>query len=280
MPVSLNERIREKFSQLTPKQQQLAAYIAQHYETAAFRTAKALAQDVGVSEATVIRFAVSLGYQGYPEMLQALGEAVKSRITTVERLASALQAPPGAILQDVMERDMANIRRTLEEATPAVFQEAVHSLLTARRIYIIALRSARVLGDFLYFYLHMLLPSCRLLHNADTLFDGLARLGADDLAVGISFERYTRQTVEGIRFARERQARILVITDSNTSPLAHYGDVVLLAKRDMSTFIDSFVAPLSLVNALIVAVSAAQPARTRQALTELERLWERHDVYY
>lgn len=145
MPISVNKRIQERFHQMTPKQKLLAEYISQHYDKAVFRTAKELAQDVGVSEATVIRFAVSLGYKGYPEMLKALREIVKSRITTVERLESSLQALPDSILKNVMDRDIVNIRHTLEELDMATFRDAVKSLRQARGIYIIALRSARVL---------------------------------------------------------------------------------------------------------------------------------------
>ena len=280
MPMPWGKRIQDKFHEMSPKHKLLANYLSKHYDKAVFRTAKELSEDVGVSEATVIRFAVNLGYDGYPEMLKALSEMIKSRITTVDRLEFSLKSPQGSIIKDVMDWDIANIKRTVEELDLASFQEALKSINRAKRIYIVSLRSAVALGSFLHFYLQILLKNCLLVNKADTMFEDLANVGAGDLVIGISFARYTRQTVEGVCFAKERKANTLVITDHNTSPLAYHGDTVLLAQRDMSTFIDSFVAPLSLINALIVALATERPKQTRQTLADLEAQWERHNVYY
>ncbi len=281
MELSLAKRIQGGYRQMTPKHRRIAEYLTEHYDDAVFQTAKQLAAQLGgVSEATVIRFALSLGYSGYPEMVKALSEMVRNRITTVDRLNVSLQSGRENPLQDVMQRDIANIKRTVEELDPAIFQEAVTTITTARRVFVLGFRSAVALSSFLHFYLQILLKNCFLVHNADTMFDELANVGPGDLVIAISFARYTRQTVEGLSFAKERGASTMSITDSHTSPLAVDSDTVLLAQRDMSSFIDSFVAPLSLINALIVAAGQKHPKRTQQTLTELEALWTRHKVYY
>lgn len=280
MPVPVLKRIQARFQDLSPKHRKIAGYLAEHYDKAAFQTAKELARDLGVSEATVTRFAVVLGYEGYPAMSRALGEMVRTRITTVERLEISLQTPKAATLENVMNRDIANIKRTLGEQDPVNFQEAVNKIVKARRIFVVSFRSAAALGVFLEFYLQILRKNCRQVKSSDTMINELADIGPDDLVIGISFARYTRQTVEGLRFAQERGAQRIAITDANTSPLATYGDTVLVAQRDMSSFIDSFVAPLSLINALIVAAGTEDSARTRASFRSLEALWKQYHVYY
>lgn len=281
MADSLAKRIQTNYQQMTPKHRRIAEYLSEHYDKAVFQTARQLAAELGgVSEATVIRFALSLGYGGYPEMVKALSEMVKTRITTVDRLSASLQTRQDNPLLAVMQRDIANIKRTAEELEPDNFQAAVDSIDNAKRIYVLGFRSAVALASFLHFYLQILLKNCLLVQSADTMFDELVDVGPGDLVVGISFARYTRQTVEGLSFAKERGAAAMSITDSHTSPLAAYSDTVLLAQRDMSSFIDSFVAPLSLINALILAVGEKHPNKTKRVLTELEELWTRHKVYY
>jgi DNA-binding MurR/RpiR family transcriptional regulator len=276
----LGKKIQEHFFEMSPKQKKIAEYIANNYDKAVFQTAKQLSGEVGVSEATVVRFAVALGYEGYPQLVKAMSEMVRDRITTVERLEFSLKTPQGSILKEVMEHDIANIKLTLEELDLASFLDAVKSLTRARHIYIVGLRSAASLATFLYFYLQILLKNCRLINRSDFLIEELSNLGPDDLVVAISFRRYTRQTVEGLSFARDKGAHTLAITDDHTSALVKHADTVLLAKRDMSTFIDSFVAPLSLINALIVAVGTERPKQTRQTLADLEALWQRQNIYH
>ncbi len=280
IPVSFIKKIQEKFPEMSPKNKKLAEYLSNNYDKVVFQTAKTLAEDVGVSEATVTRFATTLGYKGYPDMINAMSEMVKNRITTVDRLQLSLQSPQGDPTKDVMNRDMVNIRRTLEELDMAGFREAVTSITGARKIYIVSFRSAASLGSFLQYYLQILLQNCTLISNPIRLVDELVDVGPEDLVIGISFARYTKLTVEGLQFAKERGARTLVITDTSTSPLVRYGDTVLLAHRDMAYFIDSLVAPLSLINALIVAVSAKNSELTKHRLAELEVLWKQHEVYF
>jgi DNA-binding MurR/RpiR family transcriptional regulator len=276
----LGKKIQEHFFEMSPKQKKIAEYISNNYDKAVFQTAKQLSREVGVSEATVVRFAVVLGYDGYPQLVKAMSEMVRDRITTVERLEFSLKTPQGSILKDVMEHDIANIKLTLEELDLPSFLEAVKSMTRAKHIYIVAQRSAASLGTFLHFYLQILLKNSRLITKADTLFEDLASVGPDDLVIGISFRRYTRQTVEGMSFCREKGARTIAITDDHTSALVQHSSIVLLAKRDMSTFIDSFVAPLSLINALIVAVGTERPKHTRQTLAEFEAIWQKQNIYH
>ena len=278
--MSFIKQIQEKFHDMSPKNKKLAEYLSNNYDKVVFQTAKALAEDVGVSEATVTRFATALGYKGYPDMVRAMSEVVRTRITTVDRLQLSMKSPHGYPQKDIMNRDMVNIRRTLEEIDVAGFQEAVQRIIGARKIHIVSFRSAASLGSFLQYYLQILFKNCTLISNSISLVDELVDVGTDDLVIGISFARYTQQTVDGLQLAKERGAQTLIITDTSTSPLVRHGDTVLLAHRDMAYFIDSLVAPLSLINALIVAVSAQDPERTKQRLAELEELWQQHEVYY
>lgn len=277
--MSFIKRIQENFHDMSPKNKKLAEHLSNNYDKVVFQTAKKLAEDVGVSEATVVRFATALGYKGYPDMVKAMSEMVRNRITTVDRLQLSLNSPQGHPVKDVMSRDTVNIRRTMEELDMDCFQEAVDRIVNARKIFVVCFRSAASLGSFLQYYLQILLKNCTLVSNKVNLVDDLVDVEAKDLVIGISFARYTNLTVEGMQLARERGAQTLVITDTNTSPLARYGDTVLLAHRDMAYFIDSLAAPLSLINALIVAVSAKNPERTKKRLAELEELWKVHDVY-
>lgn len=278
--MSFIKRIQEKFHEMSPKNKKLAEYLSTNYDKVVFQTAKSLAEDVHVSEATVTRFATTLGYKGYPDMVRAMSEIVKTRITTVDRLQLSIKSSQGYQQKDVMNRDMVNIRRTLEELEINSFQEAVQQITSARKIHVVSFRSAASLGSFLQYYLQILFKNCTLISNSTNLVDELVDVGPEDLVIGISFARYTKLTVEGLQLAKERGAQTLVITDTSTSPLVRHGDTVLMAHRDMAYFIDSLVAPLSLINALIVAVSAQNPDQTKQRLAELEALWQQHNVYY
>lgn len=277
--VSFIKRIQEKFHEMSPKHKKMAGYLSDNYDKVVFQTAKALAEDVGVSEATVIRFATHIGYKGYPDMVKAMSEMVRNRITTVDRLQLSLKSAQGHPVKDVMSRDTLNIRRTMEELDMASFNEAVTRIANARKIFVVSFRSAASLGSFLQYYLQILLRNCTLVSSTVSIVDDLADVTAQDVVIGISFARYTKLTVEGMQFARGRGAHTVAITDTHTSPLVRYGDTVLLAHRDMAYFIDSLAAPLSLINALIVAVSTENPESTKQRLAELEALWQQYQVY-
>ena len=271
--------IQENYPAMSKSQKKIAEYILQHYDKAVFLTAHKLGKTLSVSESTVIRFAGLLGYDGYPELLKALQDMVRNKITTVERLQLSLKDKQPDILRRVFTTDADNIRRTLEELDTRSFNAAVEKILAARRIYIIGLRSAAAPGTFLHYYLQILLKNCSLIGLA-TFTEELAGAGPGDLVIGLSFARYARQAVEGIKLAREKGAATLAITDALTSPIAACSDITLLTRTENASFIDSFVAPLSLVNAIIIAVGTRDPERTANTLAEFEEVCRRFKVYY
>lgn len=275
----LAKRIQENYPDMSKSQKKIAEYILQHYDKAVFLTAQKLGRTLDVSESTVIRFANLLGYDGFPQLQRALQDMVRNKITTVERLQLSLKDKEPDIARRVFTMDSDNMRRTLEELDTKAFAAAVEKILAARRIYIISLRSTMAPGHFLCFYLQLLLKNCRMI-NLNSFLEELAEAGPDDLVIGMSFARYTRQTVEGLQFARERGAATVCITDTLTSPLAALCDTVLLAHSETASFIDSFVAPLSLVNALIIAVGTRDPERTSRTLAEFEETWNNFRIYY
>ncbi|MBZ4654491.1 MAG: MurR/RpiR family transcriptional regulator [Peptococcaceae bacterium] len=279
MNLSLSKRIQEKFPSMSSNHRKLAEFILQHYDKAVFLTALELGQTLGMSESTVIRFANMLGYDGYPQLNKALQDMIKNKITTVERHRLSLKEDSN-VLEWVFHTDMENLRKTMADVNVQDFRSAVQEIIQARNIYIISLRSATALGQFLHFYLHLLLKNSRLISGTGTLFEELLAVGPKDVVIGISFPRYSRQTIEGLKYAQEKGAHTLAITDSVTSPLSQYSKRLLVAHSHMGSFIDSFVAPLSLINALIIAVGTAESEKTTQALSQLEDIWARFKTYY
>lgn len=273
-------RVQENSTDFSNKQKLIAEYLLANYDKAAFMTAAKLGAAVGASESTVVRFAYTLGYKGFPHMQKALQEIVKKRLTTVDRLQMTVHDKWDQILDKVLRNDITNIRLTLEESSREDFSEAVSMILAAQNIYIISLRSATALGLFLNFYLHLLLKNCRIISGTGTLFEQLTAVEKGDLVIGISFPRYSRQTVEGLKYAQEKGATTLAITDSVISPLAKFSKVALVAHSGTASFIDSFVAPLSVINALIIAVGTRESHRTKEALKQLEEIWKTFNIYY
>jgi len=276
----LIKRIQERFPKMSANQKLIANYLLQNYDKAAFMTAQQLGETLEISESTVIRFAAYLDYDGYPQLHKALQDMIKNKISTVERLHLSLDDKRHNIIEKVLNSDIANIRRTLEDINPQDFNKAVTQILKARNIYIISLRSATSLGQFLHFYLQLILKNCRIVSGMSVFFEDLIAVSPEDLVIGISFPRYSRQTIEGLKYAREKGAHTIAITDSVTSPLAPYAEYVLAAHSEMASFIDSFVAPLSLINALIIAVGTNESDKTTTALSQLEDIWDRFKIYY
>ncbi|MFZ5687889.1 MAG: MurR/RpiR family transcriptional regulator [Bacillota bacterium] len=273
-------RVQEISPNFSAGQKMIAEYLLSNYDKAAFMTAARLGAVIGVSESTVVRFAYALGYDGYPQMQRALQDILKNRLTTVDRLQMTVRDTNDHVVDQVLKNDINNIQLTLEEISREDFNEAVSMILSARNIYIISLRSATALGHFLNFYLHLLLKNCRIISGAGTVFEQLTAVGTGDLVIGISFPRYSRQTVEGLKYAKEKGATTLAISDSVMSPLAKHAKVTLVAHSDMASFIDSFVAPLSVINALIIAVGTKESGRTEEALRQLEEIWQTFNIYY
>jgi len=267
---------------LSKGQKQIARYIVEHYDKAAFMTAAKLGQAVGVSESTVVRFASELGYDGYPQLQRSLQELIRNRLTTVQRMElTGDQLGDGDLLDRVLTMDIDKIRRTLEEISRYEFTSAVDALLSARTIYIMGIRSSSSLASFLAFYFNHIFDNVRLITSASTsdVFEQLLNIGENDVFFGISFPRYSKRTLTALKFIKERGATAIALTDSSLSPIAELADIHLYARSEMASFVDSLVAPLSLINALIVAVGIKRREETSRAYAELERIWDKYEIY-
>ena len=263
-------------------QRLIARFILESYDKAAFMTASKLGKTVNVSESPVVRFAAELGYDGYPSMQKALQEMIRNKLTSIQRIEVANDRIGNQdILSMVMQSDIEKIRMTLEETDRASFRQAVDAILSAHRIYILGVRSAAALADFLGFYFNLIFDNIVLVHttSASEIFEQLLRVGPEDVVIGISFPRYSSRTVKAMRFAKDRGANVIALTDSEASPLAEAATETLLAKSDMASFVDSLVAPLSLVNALIVAVGRRRNEDVEQIFADLEQIWSEYGVY-
>ena len=275
-------KIQSELPGFSKGQKQIARFILEHYDKAAFMTASRLGVTVGVSESTVVRFATELGYDGYPHLQRALQEMIRNKLTSVQRMEVAGDRMGGRdVLQTVLHADTDMIRVTLDEIDRDAFQGAVDALMGAKRIYILGVRSSSALASFLGFYFNLLFENVTLVHtnSVSEIFEQVLRVGPGDVPFGISFPRYSKRTLSAMKYARDRGARVIALTDSQLSPLARVADHVLLARSDMASFVDSLVAPLSVINALIVAVGMSRRDEIEQTFNKLERIWEEYDVY-
>ena len=275
-------KIQSELPGFSKGQKQIARSILEHYDKAAFMTASRLGVTVGVSESTVVRFATELGYDGYPHLQRALQEMIRNKLTSVQRMEVAGDRMGGRdVLQTVLHADTDMIRVTLDEIDRDAFQGAVDALMGAKRIYILGVRSSSALASFLGFYFNLLFENVTLVHtnSVSEIFEQVLRVGPGDVLFGISFPRYSKRTLSAMKYARDRGARVIALTDSQLSPLARVADHVLLARSDMASFVDSLVAPLSVINALIVAVGMSRRDEIEQTFNKLERIWEEYDVY-
>ncbi len=263
-------------------QRLIAHYIVTHYDKAAFMTAARLGQAVGVSESTVVRFASELGFDGYPALQKCLQELIRNRLTNVQRLEiTGEQIGEGDLLERVLSMDINKIRRTLEETSRQDFSDTVDALMEAKTVYIMGMRSASALANFIYFYFNHIFENVELV-NANTtsdVFEHIIKMKSEDVFVAISFPRYSKTTSSAISFAKERGAKTIAITDSSVSPIAKFADFKLFARSDMASFVDSLVAPLSLINALIVSVGIRKREHIAKRYEELEKLWNSFEVY-
>ncbi len=274
--------IQSNMGAFSKGQKLIANFILNSYDKAAFMTASRLGKTVNVSESTVVRFAAELGYDGYPAMQKALQEMIRNKLTAVQRIeVSNDRIGNHDILSMVLQSDIEKIRMTLEEADREAFGHTVDTILDAKRIYILGVRSAAAIASFLGFYFNLIFENVTLVNttSASEIFEQLLRVKKGDVVIGVSFPRYSKRTVKAMEFAHDRGASVVAITDSVTSPLAAIADHALLAKSDMASFVDSLVAPLSMVNALIVAVSRRKNSDLAQIFGELERIWDEYDVY-
>lgn len=277
----LMRTIQIKFPRLSKGQKLIAEYILKHYDKAAFMTAAKLGTSVGVSESTVVRFANELGFSGYPKLQKALQELIKTRLTTVQRIElSNDYISEESALKGVLKSDIENIRATLEKINNKTFEDVVNSIFTAKKIYIIGLRSSTALAEFLGFYLNLILDNVKVVgYGISDIFEQMINISKDDLVIGIGFPRYAARTIEALSFAQSRGTKVAAITDSLLSPLASKADYTLIAQSNMASFVDSLVAPLSVINALIIAVGLREKQHISSTFNELERIWEEYQVY-
>ena len=278
--LGLMARIDKKYNKMSKGQRLIADYIMINYDKAAFMTASKLGKTVGVSESTVVRFANMLEYEGYPDQQKALQELVRNKLTTVQRLEMTTDLDKTTVLNNVLKADMNNIRSTINSVDDVVFEQVVNKILAAKNIYILGLRSTAPIAEFMGYYLNLILSNVRVVTSGiNDVLEQLIHISKDDLLIAISFPRYASRAVDAIGFSKNRGASTVTITDSHVSPLATYADYCLLAKSDMASFVDSLVAPLSLINALVVAVGIFSDSDISTYFNELEKIWDMYSVY-
>ena len=282
MPRNLLVLIHEQRSGFSKGQKLIADYIDQWYDKAAFMTAAKLGRTVGVSESTVVRFAVELGYEGYPELQKALREMIRNKLTAVQRMEVAEeQIADSDVLDIVLNQDIDRIKETLSETKKTDFNGAVEALLQAKNIYLLGIRSSATLSGFLGFYFSLLFDSVKIVNSTspNDIFEQILNIGPGDVIVGISFPRYSKRTIKALKFAADMGSTVIAITDTPASPITARAKYTLLARSDMASFVDSLVAPLSLINALIVAVGLKKKKDVERTFNRLEQIWEEYEMF-
>ena len=274
--------IQNGMSHFSKGQKLIANYIINSYDKAAFMTASKLGKTVNVSESTVVRFAVELGYDGYPAMQKALQEMIRNKLTSVQRIEVANDRFGNQeILSMVLQSDIEKIRATLEEVDKSAFQAAVDAILGAKTIYILGVRSSASIASFLGFYFNLMFDNVKHIHTSSNaeMFEQMVRIGKEDVVIGISFPRYSSRIVKAMKFAYDSGATVIALTDSLSAPIAQNATHTLIAMSDMVSLVDSLVAPLSVVNALIVACSYKKEAEISSTFSNLEKIWDEYGVY-
>lgn len=282
MDRNLLDKIRSSHGGLSKGQRLIAEYITAHYDKAAYMTASKLGETVGVSESTVVRFATEIGYDGYPDLQKAMQEMIRDKLTSVQRIDVASdRINSDDLLASVLNQDVKLIKKTLEETSHESFMLAVDSIVNARMIYIFAVKSSFALARFLGYYLELIFGNVKIIETTSKtqMYEQLFRIDKQDVMIGISFPRYSSSTMEAMRFASQQGAHVIAITDSMTSPVTKISDCTLIAKSDMASVVDSLVAPLSLINALIVATVEQRRDEVTQTFKKLENIWDRYDLY-
>ena len=275
-------KLENQAKRFSKGQRRIAEFILASYDKAAFMTASRLGSTVGVSESTVVRFAMDLGYDGYPQMQKALQELVLNNLTSVQRMGVTNdRMDKKDILAEVLHGDAEKVRKTGEYISPVAFQNSVQAILKAKRIYLLGVRSASALANFMGYYLNYMFDSVHIVTASGTgeMFEKLVNVRSDDVVIAFSFPRYSSATVKGAEYCRSVGATVIGLTNSNLSPLAQICDHLLLAKSDMVSLVDSLVAPLSVVNALIVALAAEREEALEKTFGTLEKVWEENSVY-
>ena len=275
-------RINEHYGKMSKGQKAISAFIYDHYDQAVFMTAAKLGETVGVSESTVVRYAMFIGYNGYPEFQRDLEDWVQNKINSVQKIGAKYgKSTQSEILTSVLESDIEKLQDTIHNLDPVAFETAVDAILEAKNIYIMGVRSCEPLADFLHFYLNMVRGNVVLLKTTSMseTFEQMLRIDEQDAMIGISFPRYSMRTLKAMEFANDRNAKVITITDSVHSPMNLYSSCNLLARSDMVSIVDSLVAPLSVINALVVAICLKRPEEVKKSLKDLEEAWNNYQVY-
>lgn len=282
MKNDLLEKIKASMPEFSKGQRAIGNYILANYDKAAFMTASRLGEVTGVSESTVVRFATALGYEGYPELQVALQELIRIRLTSVQRMEITNdRIGEGDVLDSVLSSDMAKIRTTLETVSRHDFASASEAIVNAKRIYIIGVRSSASLASFLAFNFRFMFDNVTLVQttSGSEIFEQLMRVSKDDVVIAISFPRYSKRIISAVEFAHMQGAHVVALTDSALSPIASHANSTLYAKSDMVSFVDSLVAPLSIINALIVDIARKKKVELQNVFSRLESIWDEYDVY-
>lgn len=275
-------RISEQYDKMSKSHKTIANFISGHYDQAVFMTAAKLGETLGISESTVVRFADRVGYAGYPEFQHALEECVKGKLSSIQKMdAKYGRSTQSEVLTSVITADIEKLQHTIDHLDPAAFESAVDNILAADNIYIMGLRSNEPLAEFLHFYLNMIRGGVVLLKTTSVseTFEQMIRINEKDCFIGISFPRYSMRTLKAMEFASDRNAKVIAVTDSTHSPMSLYSSCNLLARSDMVSIVDSLVAPLSVINALVVALCLRCPQEVRRNLEMLEETWNNYQVY-
>lgn len=278
----LISRIKSGMPKFSKGQKLIANYIIGHYDKAAFMTAARLGEVVGVSESTVVRFAIEIEYEGYPKLQKELQELIKNKLTSVQRIeVSSNRINEENILKGVLQADMEKIKITREEIDNEDFNKIVETILNAKKIYILGVRSSAPLASFLAFYFDLIFANVRLVNtnSVSEMFEQIVRASEGDVVIGISFPRYSKRTIKALQFAKTQGATVIALTDSKQSPVAEHADHAIFARSDMASFVDSLVAPLSVINALIVAIGMRKKDEITELFNKLENIWDEYQVY-
>jgi len=281
MPDNVILQIRDHISKMSKSHKLIGRFILDNSEKAINMTATRLGECIGVSESTVVRFANELGYKGYPELQRALRTLIKTKMTSVQRIDMSYHTIGDDVIKDVLSNDIENLKYSGEHLDREEFEKASEMISKAKSIYIIGVRSSQMLANFLYYYLDLIMDNVHLVTTtgAGEVFEQLRRIGKDDIIIGITFPRYSSRTKECLNIAKKSGAKIVVITDNEGSPVSSIADSVIYVKSDMASFVDSLVAPLSVINALIVSVGRKRKDSLKNTFKRLEELWEEFDVY-
>lgn len=275
-------RMEEKYKKMSKGQKRLADYVTENYDKAVFLTAARLGEVVGVSESTVVRFATQLGYKGYPGFQKALEELVRNKLNSIQRMEVTYgRISQPEILETVLQSDIEKIKLTLTGIDQKAFELAIDTILSAKRIYVVGIRSCAPLASFLCFYLNLVCENVTAVNtnSSSEIFEQLIRINEEDVIIGISFPRYSMRTLKALEFASNRKAKVITLTDSVHSPMNLYSSCNLIARSDMASIVDSLVAPLSVINALVVALCMKKQKEVVNTLETLEQIWGEYQVY-